>query len=147
MADDVNWYAFPMIFKSVQGECKTSVEESWYNNNEVDEVLRTIKSLLPPDALEYGLRRITETDIGVVTPYRKQRRLLGKQLRRFHFNDIQVGTAETFQGNEKPVIIISTVRSNGTLGFVTDPKVRIQIVVIWNVCFELINHNCMHYSD
>lgn len=131
---DVDWYLnspllpnkqFPMIFKSVQGMCEQSLRESWYNKIEVYEVLRTIKSLLPPDATENGLRRIAETDIGVVTPYRKQRRLIAKRLRRFLFNNVRVGTAETFQGNEKPVIIISTVRSNGKLGFLTDPKVSV----------------------
>lgn len=112
-----------MIFKSVQGQCERSLEESWYNISEINEVLRIVKNLLPPIAMKFGLRRIAETDIGVVTPYRKQRRLIAKQLRRCHFNDVRVGTAEIFQGNEKPVIIISTVRSNGELGFITDPKV------------------------
>lgn len=131
---DVDWYLnssllpnkqFPVIFQSVQGVCEQSLGESWFNENEVNEVLRTVKSLLPPDATENGLRRIGETDIGIVTPYRKQRRFIVQQLCRFHFNDVRVGTAETFQGNEKPVIIISTVRSNGELGFLTDPKVSI----------------------
>lgn len=112
-----------MIFSSVHGLCMRSLEESWYNETEVNEVLRIVKFLLPPHAMKNGLRRIAETDIGIVTPYRKQRRLIAKQLRRFHFKDVRVGTAETFQGNEKPVIIISTVRTNGVLGFLSDPKV------------------------
>lgn len=40
-------------------------------------------------------------------------------------NDITVGTAEIFQGKEKPVIILSTVRSAGELGFVSDPRVSL----------------------
>lgn len=40
------------------------------------------------------------------------------------WNDITVGTAETFQGKEKPVMIVSTVRAGGKyLGFVNDPQV------------------------
>lgn len=112
-----------VIFKSVRGFCEQSVENSWCNEHEINEVLRTIKSLLPPDATENGLRRIEQTDIGVVTMYRKQQRQIVKHLRRFHFNDVCVGTAQIFQGKEKPIIIISTVRSNGSLGFVSDERV------------------------
>lgn len=131
-AEDINWYLnteylpskqFPMVFKSVQGICEHNIANSYYNQSEIDEVLRTIKSLLPPDAIENGLRRIQQTDIGVVTPYRKQRRQIAKQLRRYHFNDVCVGTTEVFQGSEKPIMIISTVRSNGMLGFVSDARV------------------------
>lgn len=118
-----------MIFKSVLGDCQRSLEESWYDEDEIDEVIRTVKILLPPESVEFGLKYITQTDIGIVTPYRKQRRLIARQLCRFHFNDVRVGTAETFQGNESPVIIISTVRSNGSLGFVHDSKVSADVIL------------------
>lgn len=114
---------FPLIFKSVKGECERSLEDSWYNNAEVDEVYRTIKQLLPPNSNKNGLKSITQSDIGVVTPYRKQRHKISQKLRRFNLEDVTVGTAEIFQGKEKPIMIISTVRSNGDLGFVAEERV------------------------
>lgn len=71
-------------------------------------------------------RRITQDNIGIVTPYRGQCRALSRTL--FRFKDILIGTAEAFQGSEKPVIIISTVRV-GKLGFVKDARVSRQFVV------------------
>lgn len=68
-------------------------------------------------------KTVTEKDIGVVTPYKLQSKVIARACRRSSFNDITVGTAEVFQGQEKPVMIVSTVCTNGTLGFVKDPRV------------------------
>lgn len=102
-----------------------SIDGSWYNDEEIDEVIRTIMQLLPPCSREMGLKEIKQTDIGVVTPYRKQRRKLSQRMRRFHLNEVTVGTAEVFQGKQKPVMIITTVRSDGNLGFVYEPRVSL----------------------
>lgn len=129
---DINWYTrsnfmrsngFPLIFKAVKGECVRSLEHSWFNEAEVNEVYNTIKQLLPPNSTKNGLKSITQKDIGVVTPYRKQRHKISQKLRRFNLEDVTVGTAEIFQGKEKPIMIISTVRSNGALGFVAEERV------------------------
>lgn len=128
----INWYlnssflpskGFPIKFISVQGKCQRSIEHSWFNDEEIDEVINVIKQLLPSKSKKNGLRQITQDDIGVVTPYRKQRHRLCQRFRRLNFDQITVGTAEVFQGKEKPVMIISTVRSNGELGFVSEPRV------------------------
>lgn len=116
---------FPLIFKAVKGECERSLEDSWYNETEVNEVYNTIKQLLPPNSTKNGLKSITQKDIGVVTPYRKQRHKISQKLRRYNLEDVTVGTAEIFQGKEKPIMIISTVRSNGALGFVAEERVCI----------------------
>lgn len=71
-----------------------------------------------------GRRAITETDIGVVTPYRSQCQHIIDCCEAADLSEITVGTAEIFQGKEKPIIIVSTVRSGNGLGFVRDPKVR-----------------------
>lgn len=117
-----------MIFKSVKGVCERSLEHSWYNETEIAEVVKTIKQLLPPYSKDKGLRQITQSDIGVVTPYRKQRHKISQKLRRLNFDEVTVGTAEVFQGKEKPVMIISTVRSNGDLGFVSEPRVCLILI-------------------
>lgn len=60
---------------------------------EIDEVVNVIKQLMPRTK-QKGLRQISQTDIGVVTPYRKQRNCLAQKLRRLNFDEITIGTAE-----------------------------------------------------
>ena len=93
----MNSNGFPVIFKSVKGKCEQSLEHSWYNETEVNEVYCTIKQLLPPNSRQFGLKSITQNDIGVVTPYRKQRHKISQKLRRYNLEDVTVGTAEIFQ--------------------------------------------------
>lgn len=112
-----------MVFKSVQGTCQRCMEHSWFNNREVEEVVKVIKDILPKKANQKGVRQIMQTDIGVVTMYRKQRHKLTQKFRRLNFDEIMVGTAEIFQGKEKPIMIVSTVRTDGQLGFVSEPRV------------------------
>lgn len=78
--------------------------------------------------------KISQSDIGVVTPYKMQRRKIAQACLRFGYADITVGTAEAFQGQEKAVIIVSTVRSGGSrLGFVNNARVSTTLV-----CFILV---------
>ncbi|KAM7261719.1 hypothetical protein ACFE04_020796 [Oxalis oulophora] len=54
---------------------------------------------------------LNETDIGVITPYHQQVLKIRQVLEAYGFHDIKVGSVEQFQGQEKEVIIVSTVRS------------------------------------
>lgn len=54
---------------------------------------------------------ITQADIGIVTPFSAQRLQLHKALQKCNINNVDVGTVELFQGQEKEIIILSTVRS------------------------------------
>jgi hypothetical protein len=65
---------------------------------------------------------VSENDIGILTPYTRQVHKLRVGLKKNGWENIEVGSAEAFQGREKRVIIISTVRSD-RLGFVRDEKV------------------------
>lgn len=67
---------------------------------------------------------ISQKDIGVVTPYNKQVQVIRDLCDKNDFQNVTIGTAEVFQGQEKPVIIISTVGTNGVVGFTDDPRVR-----------------------
>jgi superfamily I DNA and/or RNA helicase len=68
------------------------------------------------DLREAGVR---PEQVGVVAPYRAQVQAL-----RLALPELEVGTANAFQGREKDVILASFTRSNpdGELGFVADPR-------------------------
>lgn len=68
-------------------------------------------------------RQIKYSDIGVVTPYKLQCRIISRLCNRLSFSGITIGTAEIFQGQEKPIMILSTVRTGGVLGFVNSAQV------------------------
>jgi hypothetical protein len=67
-------------------------------------------------------------DIGVITPYAAQARLLRERLA--DLGDVEVDTVDAFQGREKEAIVISCVRSNpdGKVGFVDDER-RINVML------------------
>lgn len=102
---------------------------SLFNQKEVNAVIECINKLLSTKYLPNNLpKRLTQNDIGVVTPYKMQRRKISQACRDLKFDEITVGTAEVFQGQEKPVMIISTVRSGGDR--------RLQFVNNDRVCFH-----------
>jgi hypothetical protein len=66
--------------------------------------------------------------IGIITPYSEQLQLLRAEMRRVVSTagslDIEYNTVDGFQGKEKDIIIISTVRGNdsGSIGFLSDTR-------------------------
>lgn len=78
----------------------------------VAEVRRIVSRGLAPDA------------IGVLTPYRAQRRLLRDLLAPEVARGLEIGTVDGFQGREKEAIVLDLVRSNpdGRVGFVADRR-------------------------
>lgn len=57
------------------------------------------------------------SSIGIITPYQAQRALYLKALNvNPRYKDIEVNTVDSFQGREKDIIIISTVRANSQTG-------------------------------
>ncbi|KAJ4432477.1 hypothetical protein ANN_21096 [Periplaneta americana] len=100
----------------------------YFNVAEIGRVMKYVERLLQ-DRLKG--RKLNQQDIGVITPYRKQVEKLKKKFGEKKWNDITVGTVEEFQGQERLVIIISTVRSRKELlqedyrfglGFLKNPK-------------------------
>jgi helicase MOV-10 len=63
-------------------------------------------------------------DIGIIAPYRKQVSKLKGACEKYKDDlKIEVGSIEQFQGKEKSVIILSTVRSHtNNVGFLQNPK-------------------------
>lgn len=54
---------------------------------------------------------VTQSDIGIVSPYNLQCKKLKQNCKKNGYDDIVIGSAEVFQGQEKSVMIVSTVRS------------------------------------
>eukprot|EP00916_Digyalum_oweni_P009810 GHVL01016561.1.p1 GENE.GHVL01016561.1~~GHVL01016561.1.p1 ORF type:complete len:895 (+),score=142.81 GHVL01016561.1:40-2724(+) len=68
---------------------------------------------------------VLPSGIGVVTPYKGQQQLIKAEFARFaSFLNIRVDTVDGFQGMERDLLILSTVRSNQekTIGFLKDPR-------------------------
>ncbi|XP_061354494.1 probable RNA helicase SDE3 [Gastrolobium bilobum] len=96
---------FPVLFFGIQGcDEREGNNPSWFNRIEASKVVEVVKRLLAGG-------NIREEDIGIITPYRQQVLKIKQTLENLDMPDIKVGSVEQFQGQEKEVIIISTVRS------------------------------------
>lgn len=73
---------------------------------------------------------IRASDIGIVTPYSAQARLIKERCRVPPFDAVEVASVDGFQGREKQVIVFSCVRANssGNLGFLADAR-RVNVMM------------------
>lgn len=114
----------PLVFHAVTGRDRREyLNPSWFNPNEAIRTLTYVKRLY-----DAGLKA---EQLGIITPYRRQIEKLqllldGAQLRR-----CKIATMEEFQGDEREIILISTVRTREkniqfdqkfNLGFLFSPK-------------------------
>jgi len=67
-------------------------------------------------------------DIGLISPYKKQVRLLRSLLGNRDRRDIEVNTVDGFQGREKEAIFFSCVRSGDHIGFLSDVR-RLNVAI------------------
>ncbi|CAG0892494.1 unnamed protein product [Cyprideis torosa] len=117
----------PLVFHGIQGKNeKAKGSPSYFNFEEANLIVKKLKQLLRSKN-----PRVHPEDIGIITPYRGQVRTISKILDKHSISGITVGTSEQFQGQEKEVILISTVRSTAgllkvdrrfNLGFLRNPK-------------------------
>ncbi|XP_052781179.1 RNA helicase Mov10l1-like isoform X2 [Mya arenaria] len=147
----------PVIFHGVRGEdLREGNSPSWFNPAEIVQVVRYLQAVLGHSKVRaspgqadgsvgvgesgdsYANREVlnegsafTCDDVGIITPYRKQVEKIRLMIDKLGLARVKVGSVEEFQGQERPVIIISTVRSNEdlvgfderhTLGFLSNPK-------------------------
>ena len=125
--------AIPVLFKHVEGfERNDQDSPSWYNLEELDEIIKILNQLHKTNALN------TKT-VGIKSPYNKHCEKIKKALEHqvFSKDNIRVGSVEIFQGEESDITIISFVRSKklylaedlqSNLGFIKDPK-RINVAI------------------
>eukprot|EP00966_Prymnesium_polylepis_P336543 7391625-Prymnesium_polylepis.2 len=121
----------PLVFHGVAGKDEREGNSpSWFNRHECNVVLDYTKALLRVRG-----KPISPKDIGIITPYNKQAQKLTRLLKASDVpcgaGGVKVGSTELFQGQERKVIIISTVRSSTNqigfdvqhnLGFLQNPK-------------------------
>lgn len=118
---------FPLIFHAIEGEnLREGNSPSWFNPTEAQQVVEYISLLTretdPP---------IQADDIGIITPYSRQAQKIRLALEVENMPAVKVGSVESFQGQERRVIIVSTVRAERdimchdlrhNLGFVAHSK-------------------------
>jgi helicase MOV-10 len=124
----------PLMFIHMDGEeGRDKDSPSWHNLSEKDKVVEIIENLLDDRTL-----KLVPSDIGVITPYRKQVQKISQLVHSRQLSkEITVGTVEKFQGQERRVIILSLVRSRAInlphdskfkLGFCDNPK-RLNVAI------------------
>ena len=104
----------PLFFLDVPGkESAGKAGVSYSNKSELESVESVVEMLL--------LAGIPELEIGVITPYKLQKKVLTKNL---DMPGIDINSVDAFQGREKDFIIVSTVRANNEakIGFLDDPR-------------------------
>ena len=95
----------PLIFHGIIGQdMRDAASPSFFNPEEVVTVVDYVKQLLEDTALN-----VKEEEIGIISPYRRQCQKIRMKLQD---TKVTVGTTEEFQGQERRIIILSTVRSN-----------------------------------
>ncbi|KAH7729263.1 helicase mov-10-B.2-like protein, partial [Aphelenchoides avenae] len=106
---------FPLMWIDVRGIEELAGQDgcSYCNEDEITALLNVVLNLLEETDVE-------PKDIGIITPYKLQVRKLREVLKRIP--QITVDSVERYQGSERRVIIISTVRTDG-LGFLACDKV------------------------
>ncbi|KAL3728154.1 hypothetical protein ACJRO7_032845 [Eucalyptus globulus] len=116
---------FPILFIGIQGcDEREGNNPSWFNRIEASKVVDFIQKLRDSSSM-------SEADIGVITPYQQQVVKIRKVLETYDMLGVKVGSVEQFQGQEREVIIVSTVRSTlkhtefdraHCLGFLSNPR-------------------------
>lgn len=106
---------YPVIFHASWSKSEPEAT-SLYNDGDIHIVKKYVYSLL-----HEGIngKKVTARDIGIISPYAAQREKLKETFKM----GVEIGTVEYFQGREKLVVIVSTVRSKTpTIGFLKNEK-------------------------
>lgn len=105
-----------LLFLNCSAGLEDAEGQSQLNRAEAQVVAQVIQQLLLAGEVHPG-------QVGVITPYAAQVRLL-RQLLRGTLAESDVNSVDGFQGREKDVIVVSTVRSSagGGVGFLSDQR-------------------------
>ena len=121
----------PLLFKNIVGQEEREEDSpSWFNQTEIEEIFKILNDMRRENLL-------INKNVGIISPYRKQCAKIRERLKAEGFLNVDVGTTEFFQGDERNVIIVTCVRSIITnvqadlkfhLGFISKPK-RINVSI------------------
>ncbi|KAJ3187788.1 hypothetical protein HDU85_006181 [Gaertneriomyces sp. JEL0708] len=106
----------PVVIDNVRGkEQQLPGSTSWCNEAEADRVCHWIRKLVEVNCPTHA--------IGVITPYNDQTKMVDGKLRAIGITDVIVASVDGFQGGERDVIIITTVRTSFEgLHFINDDQ-------------------------
>ncbi|XP_075997327.1 putative helicase mov-10-B.1 [Genypterus blacodes] len=110
---------FPVIFHGVMGKDEREANSpSFFNVSEIEVLVDYITKLMETQGKK-GIPKLLAKDIGIIAPYRKQVEKIRKALKSvsarnqgMDLTDLKVGSVEEFQGQERKIIMVSTVRSS-----------------------------------
>ncbi|XP_068568586.1 putative helicase mov-10-B.1 [Cebidichthys violaceus] len=110
---------FPLIFHGVMGKDEREANSpSFFNVSEIEVLVDYLTKLMETQGKK-GLPKLSAKDIGIIAPYRKQVEKIQKALRSVSalrrwsdLKELKVGSVEEFQGQERKIIMVSTVRSS-----------------------------------
>ncbi|NXE74207.1 SDE3 helicase, partial [Cochlearius cochlearius] len=136
---------FPIIFHGVCGEDRREAKSpSFFNTAEIEVLVHYLKKLLQSRG-KGGCPSVSPKEVGIISPYRKQVEKIRKAITSLDpvlrtlpdISLLKVGSVEEFQGQERRIILISTVRSCSEylqldqtfkLGFLKNPK-RLNVAI------------------
>ncbi|XP_053171020.1 putative helicase mov-10-B.1 isoform X1 [Scomber japonicus] len=147
---------FPVIFHGVMGKDEREANSpSFFNVSEIEVLVDYLTKLLETQGKK-GLPKLSPKDIGIIAPYRKQVEKIQKALKSASalkgWNDLKelkVGSVEEFQGQERKIIMVSTVRSSinyvkldkdFNIGFLSNEK-RFNVAVTRARCLLIVVGN------
>lgn len=94
----------PIIFHGVRGKnYQEGTSPSWFNPTEALQVANYYQKLMN--------MQVKPEDIGIIAPYRQQTSKLRQVFKSMELPLPKIGSVEEFQGQERSIIIITTVRS------------------------------------
>ncbi|XP_029287551.1 putative helicase mov-10-B.2 isoform X2 [Cottoperca gobio] len=110
---------FPLIFHGVMGKDEREANSpSFFNVSEIQVLVDYLTKLMETQG-KNGLPKLSAEDIGIISPYRKQVEKIQRALKSVpalkklsDLKKLQVGSVEEFQGQERKIIMVSTVRSS-----------------------------------
>ncbi|KAI8804666.1 AAA domain-containing protein [Cladochytrium replicatum] len=130
LSDGFNCEENPQPFDQIAPACFVNVpnarevqdmSKSFTNPAEAQWTVRVISAILE--------RGIPSNDIGVISLYKGQAELISNELRKLNAKGgtVEVSSVDAFQGAERSIILISTVRTD-SIGFIDDPR-RINVAL------------------